>query len=61
MRIVTFYGIAVKRQKKLPDGNILVQCYDRPAQVVTPAEWDRESSNKFFAAGIRRRDVVRQS
>lgn len=60
MRVVTFNGHAVKRQRKLSDDKILLVFYNRPAQVVSPAEWDAGKQNLFYDSNeVKRRDVVR--
>jgi hypothetical protein len=59
MRVVTFRGSAVKRQRKISDDKILLVFYSRPPLVVTPVEWEAEKSNLFYDASIKRRDVVR--
>lgn len=59
MRVVTFRGSAVKRQRKIGDGKILLVFYSRPPVVVTPAEWETEKQNNYYDAGVRRRDIVR--
>jgi hypothetical protein len=60
MRVVTFNGHAVKRQRKLSDEKILLVFYSRPPLVVTPAEWDAGKQNKYYDAGTKRSDVVRE-
>jgi hypothetical protein len=60
MRVVTFNGHAVKRQRKLSDDKILLVFYNRPAQVVSPAEWDAGKQNLFYdSTEVKRRDIVR--
>jgi len=59
MRVVTFRGSAVKRQRKIGDDKILLVFYSRPPIVVTPQEWEVEKQNTYYDAGVRRRDVVR--
>jgi len=60
MRVVEFDGAAVKRQKKIGAGKILVVFYDRPPHVVTPEEWATRAVNRYYSGDVRRRDVVRQ-
>jgi hypothetical protein len=61
MRIVEYNGHAVKRQRKLADGKILVVFYDQPPVTVAPKEWRDNSRSVYFDdPGVRRRDVVRQ-
>jgi hypothetical protein len=59
MRVVTFRGAAVKRQRKIGDDKILLVFYSRPPIVVTSNEWESEKQNMYYDAGVRRRDVVR--
>jgi hypothetical protein len=59
MRVVTFRGGAVKRQRKISDNKILVVFYSRPPMVVTPAEWETEKQNMFYDASVKRREIVR--
>jgi hypothetical protein len=59
MRVVTFRGGAVKRQRKISDNTILVVFYSRPPMVVTPAEWETEKQNMFYDASVKRREIVR--
>lgn len=59
MRVVKFRGAAVKRQRKIADGKILLVFYSRPPMVVTPDEWEAEKTNIYYDAGVKRRDVVR--
>jgi hypothetical protein len=59
MRVVTFRGAAVKRQRKISDDKILLVFYSRPPLVVTAAEWDAEKQNKYYDANVKRSDVVR--
>jgi len=59
MRVVTFHGHAVKRQRKLSDDKILLVFYNRPAQVVSPAEWDAGKQNLFYAPEVKRSTIVR--
>jgi hypothetical protein len=61
MRIVEYNGQAVKRQRKRPDGQILVVFYDHAPIAVTPREWRENSRSVYFDdPELRRRDVVRQ-
>jgi hypothetical protein len=59
MRVVTYNGHAVKRQKKIGDEKILLVFYSRPPLVVTPTEWEAGKSNIYYDANVKRRDVVR--
>lgn len=60
MRIVTFDGSAVKRQKKLSEDKILLTFYSRSPVVVTPEEWERGKKNLYYdSAAVKRCDVVR--
>lgn len=59
MRVVTFRGAAVKRQRKIGDDKILLVFYSRPPVVVTPQEWESAKQNMYYDAGVKRRDVVR--
>lgn len=59
MRVVTFRGAAVKRQRKIGDDKILLFFYSRPQLMVTPREWEAEKQNMYYDAGAKRRDVVR--
>jgi hypothetical protein len=59
MRVVTYNGHAVKRQKKIGDEKILLVFYSRPPLVVSPAEWEAGKSNVYYDANVKRRDVVR--
>jgi hypothetical protein len=61
MRIVEYSGHAVKRQRKLADGQILVTFYDSAPLAVTPQEWRNNSKSVYFDdPSVRRRDVVHQ-
>lgn len=59
MRVVTFRGSAVKRQRKISENKILVVFYSRPPMVVTPTEWETEKQNMFYDASVKRREIVR--
>lgn len=59
MRVVTFRGSAVKRQRKISDDKILLVFYSRPPLVVTPEEWEAGKTNMFYDASVKRRDVVK--
>lgn len=60
MRIVTFDGVAVKRQKKINEHKILLTFYNRSPLVVTPAEWEAGKKNLYYDSNtVKRRDVVR--
>jgi hypothetical protein len=59
MRVVTFEGQAVKRQKKISDDKILLVFYNRPPRVVTPDQWDAGKQNKYYDGSTPRKDVVR--
>lgn len=60
MRIVTFQGSAVKRQRKIGADKILLVFYSRPPLVVTPEEWDSGKQNLYYdTKTIKRCDVVR--
>jgi hypothetical protein len=59
MRVVTFRGVAVKRQRKIADDKILLVFYSRPPIVVTAAEWETEKQNMYYDASVKRSDVVR--
>lgn len=58
MRVVSFRGHAVKRQRKIGPDQILVVFYDKPPEVISADEWEKSSQNQYFE-GVRRRDVVR--
>lgn len=61
MRIVEYNGHAVKRQRKLADGQILITFYDQAPVAVTPQDWRANSKSVYFdSPNVRRRDVVRQ-
>ena len=59
MRVVTFRGAAVKRQRKISDDKILLVFYSKPPLVVSPSEWEAEKKNMYYDADVKRRDVVR--
>jgi hypothetical protein len=60
VRVVTFHGHAVKRQRKVADNNILLVFYSRPPQVVTAEEWEAGKSNLYYdSTTAKRRDIVR--
>jgi len=59
MRVVTFRGAAVKRQRKIDENKILLVFYSKPPLVVTPKEWEAEKANIYYDADVKRRDVVR--
>ena len=59
MRVITFEGHAVKRQRKLSDEKILLVFYNRPAMVVTPAEWEAGKKNLYYDNTVKRCDIVR--
>ena len=59
MRVVTFDGSAVRKQKKIGNDKILLVFYNRPAIVVTVAEWEAGKKNLYYDANARRCDVVR--
>lgn len=60
MRVVTFQGCAVKRQRKIADNKILLVFYSRPPQVVSAAEWEAGKSNLYYdSTNTKRRDIVR--
>lgn len=59
MRVVTFRGAAVKRQRKIGDDKILLVFYSRPPLVVSPQEWEAEKQNMYYESGVKRRDIVR--
>ena len=59
MRVVTFQGAAVKRQRKIGENKILLVFYSRPPVVVSPEEWDADKQNIYYDATVKRRDVVR--
>jgi hypothetical protein len=62
MRIVKYKGKAVKKQRALGDGNILVYPYDEKPFAVTVRDWRLFSTNEFHTnSDTRRRDVVRSS
>ena len=61
MRIVTFQGAAVKRQRKISDDKILLVFYSQPPMVVTPAEWEAGKQNLYYDSTVKRRDIVRSS
>ncbi|NDD52926.1 hypothetical protein EBZ39_03460 [bacterium] len=58
MRVVTYRGVPVKRQRKVGD-YILLTFYDRPRQKVSCTEWETFAENKFYDSSVRRSDVVR--
>lgn len=60
MRVVTFDGVAVKKQHKTKDGHIKIVFYDLPPRVVTGAEWEARSKSAFYPDDVRRSDVVRK-
>jgi hypothetical protein len=60
MRVVTFRGVAVKRQRKT-EGGILVVYYDRPPEVVSTYEWDEGTRDQYYTDDVRRCEVVRQT
>lgn len=59
MRVVTFNGTAVKRQKKIDADKILLWFYSRKPQVVSVAEWEAGKQNMYFGADAPRHKVVR--
>lgn len=59
MRIVTYKDWPVKRQKKIGDDKLLLRFYERPPITVTLAEWAEHKGDRFFPAGVRRRNVIR--
>jgi hypothetical protein len=59
MRVVTFRGSAVKRQRKIGDDKILLVFYSKPPIVVTAVEWEAGKANLYYDANVKRRDVVR--
>ena len=61
MRIVKFRGKAVKKQRALGDGNILVYPYDEKPFAVTVREWVLFSENEFHNNDTRRIDAVKSS
>lgn len=58
MRVVTFQGHAVKRQKKV-GSNILLTFYNYPPMLVTPAVWEADKKNLYYSAELKRRELVR--
>lgn len=61
MRIVKYKGQAVKKQKALGNGTILVYPYDAKPFAVTVREWRLFSENEFHTTDTRRSAVVRSS
>lgn len=67
MRIVEYCGIPVKRQKKVyrkwwGGYDIQVTFYDRPPILVSPADWQTNSKNRYFDdPTVRRCEVVRKN
>lgn len=59
MRVVTYKGAAVKRQRKIGEQKILLIFYNQPPLVVTPEEWEEFRGNLYYDANVRRKDVVR--
>jgi hypothetical protein len=59
MRVVTFRGSAVKRQRKIGDDKILLVFYSKPPLVVTSTEWEAGKSNLYYDANVKRKDIVR--
>lgn len=59
MRVVTFQGAAVKRQRKIGENKILLVFYSRPPLVVSPEEWESGKQNIYYDATVKRRDIVR--
>jgi hypothetical protein len=59
MRVVTFRGSAVKRQRKIGDDKILLVFYSKPPLVVTATEWETGKSNLYYDANVKRKDIVR--
>lgn len=59
MRIVEYAGQPVRRQRKLDQNKILICFYNRAPLVVTPAEWVKNSQNKYFPDTLSRKDVVK--
>lgn len=58
MRVVTFRGFAVKRQKKVGN-NILLTFFSQPPMLVTPVEWENDKKNLYYSAELKRREIVR--
>jgi predicted HicB family RNase H-like nuclease len=59
VRVITFNGHAVKRQKKIGDNKILVFFFNRTQQIVTPQEWEAGKQNLYYDSTVKRRDIVR--
>lgn len=59
MRVVEFSGVAVKRQRKINDNQILITFYNKPPKVVSVKDWEQFSGNKYYGNNVRRCDVVR--
>lgn len=49
----------MKRQRKLSDEKILLVFYNRPAVVVSPAEWEAGKKNLYYDSTVKRCDIVR--
>ncbi len=61
MRIVTFEGRPVKKQRRTKDGLIRVSFYDGTTEFVTLDEWLRKAADRFHGDGERRSEVAREA
>jgi len=61
VRVITFQGHAVKRQKKVGDDKILLTFYNRPPQCVTAAEWEAGRQHLFYDSSVAKRSAVVRS
>lgn len=59
MRVVTFNGWPVKRQKKIAENKILLRFYERPPITVTSEEWEADRRDHFFSDSVQRSQIVR--
>lgn len=59
MRVITFRGWPVKRQRKIDENKILVRFYEHPPTTVTVAEWEEGRQEQLFPSGVKRSRVVR--
>lgn len=60
MRIVEYGGLPVKRQKKIGPNEIKITFYDNnPPIVVTGAQWEKYSRNRYYDDPcVKRSEVV---
>ena len=59
MRVVTYKGWPVKRQKKVGENKILVRFYEQPPITVTSEEWEKNRKDQYFSDCVQRSQIVR--